>query len=375
MAISWTLNNGVLVISGTGTMNNYASNGAPWYENRSSITSIIIENGVTSIGTHAFYNCTSLTNVTIPDSVTSIGNYAFANCTALTDIYYTSSETEWNAITIGTSDNSLTNATIHYNYSPIVASGYCGGEGDGTNLSWMLDDNGVLTISGTGAMEDFTVNTTPWYENKNSITSIIIENGLTNIGDYAFSYCKTLTNATIPNSVTSIDSHAFSNCNKLTSVTIPDSVTSIGSDAFSSCSALTNIIIPDSVTDIDNYAFFSCTSLTNIIIPNNVINIGNYTFYGCRALSSVTIPDGVTNIGDSAFYNCTTLTDVYYTSSETDWNAITIGTNNDPLLNATKHYGSSSTNLTYLVTKAELTSIANAIRAKAGTTSKYTWPN
>lgn len=89
----------------------------------------------------------------------------------------------------------------------------------------------------------------------------------------------------------------------------------------------------------------------------------------------MTIPSSVISIKSAAFNSCPALTDVYYSGNETDWNAIIIDTGNDPLLNATKHYGSSSTSSIYLVTKAELTSIANAIRTKAGTTSKYTWPN
>ena len=105
----------------------------------------------------------------------------------------------------------------------VVAEGTCGG-----NLTWALDSEGTLTISGTGAMTDYSNDSNaPWYSSRSSIKSVIIENGVTSIGDYAFCIYYSLTSATIPDSVTSIGDSAFSNCYSLTSVTIPNSVTSM----------------------------------------------------------------------------------------------------------------------------------------------------
>ncbi|MCD8048874.1 MAG: leucine-rich repeat domain-containing protein, partial [Clostridia bacterium] len=170
----------------------------------------------------------------------------------------------------------------------------------GDNVTWELDTStGVLTISGMGDMEhywissipweweedEFLPETMPWYYYRESITSAVISNGVTSVGQLAFYGCKNLTSVEIPDSVTKIDDYAFSGCSSLTSVNIPDSVTSIDECAFSDCTALTSVTIPDSVTYL-SYNVFS----------------------GCSSLTSVTIGDGATGIyseafSDSAYYN------------------------------------------------------------------------
>ena len=235
-------------------------------------------------------------------------------------------------------------------------SGICG-----ANLEWTLS-GGTLTISGEGVMYDYEYySTAPWSEL--DITEIVVEDGVTSIGDSAFYYCTSLasvaipdsvtrigdsafskctslTSVAIPDSVTSIDYGAFSYCTSLTSVAIPDSVTSIGDFAFGSCSSLTSVAIPDSVTSIGDYAFDCCTSLTSVAIPDSVTSIGECAFRSCTSLTSVAIPDSVTSIGEGAFYDCDSLTDVYYSGSEAQWNSIYIEGYNQPLTSATKHYNS-----------------------------------
>ena len=203
----------------------------------------------------------------------------------------------------------------------IVDSGTCG-----TNLTWTLDSDGLLTISGTGAMGSYNrfysssdgtwYTTAPWggsVANTQRIKTVVIEPGVTSIGTSAFYDCTSLTSVTIGNGVTSIGSYAFSYCTGLTSVTIPDSVTSIGDSAFRGCTSLTSVTIPNSVTSIGSYAFSRCTGLTSVTIPDCVTSIGEYAFSGCSSLTSVTIPDSVTSIGEYAFSDCTSLTGVYIT--------------------------------------------------------------
>ena len=226
----------------------------------------------------------------------------------------------------------------------------------------------------------------PWHECADQLISVVIENGMESIGDYAFADCGELTSAAIPDSVTSIGAYVFYRCAKLTDMTIPDSVTfisdaafvgcgsltsvtipsgvtSIGIVTFSLCSGLTSVAIPDTVTSIGNRAFSNCQSLPSIIIPSSVVSIGSGAFYDCQSLESVTIPDGITVIRDdtfnyclslrsvtipksvaavemSAFEICPTLTDVYYGGSDSDWFNISVENGNDPLLNATIHYNS-----------------------------------
>ena len=175
--------------------------------------------------------------------------------------------------------------------------------------NWTLDGT-VLTISGNGKMGDYNYDinySSPW---GTKITKVVIENGVTSIGNQVFDNCTSLTSVTIGNGVTSIGGSAFEDCTSLTSITIPDSVTSIGDKAFYNCKSLTSITIPDSVTSIGEQAFKNCTSLTSVTIGNSVTSIGISAFNNCKSLTSVTIGNGVTEIGWGAFRDCTSLTSV-----------------------------------------------------------------
>ena len=163
---------------------------------------------------------------------------------------------------------------------------------------------------------DYDSNQSPVYNNSD-VKKIVIEDGVTSIGDYAFRGCSSLTSITLPDSVTSIGDCAFVFCVGLSSITLPDSVTSIGDSAFKNCSSLTSITIPDRVTSIEPYAFDNCSSLTSITIPNRVTSIGASAFYNCRSLTSITIPDRVTSIESRAFTGCSSLTSITIPDSVT----------------------------------------------------------
>ena len=189
-------------------------------------------------------------------------------------------------------------------------------ESDG--LTWTLDYDGKLTISGTGAMKDYDYNNnqSPVYMNS-SVKKVVIEDGVTSIGNWAFYKCTSLTTITIPDSVTSIGDWAFYKCTSLTTITIPDSVTSIGEAAFRGCSSLTSITIPDSVTSIGDAAFSHCSNLKSITIPDSITSIGKYAFCNCSSLTSITIPNSVTSIGESALAGCVNLTSITIPKSVT----------------------------------------------------------
>jgi hypothetical protein len=184
-------------------------------------------------------------------------------------------------------------------------------------LTWTISGD-TLTISGTGAMANYyKASEVPWYSYRSSITSVVINPGVTSIGDWAFDNYSRLTSITIPNSVTSIGANALRYCSGLTSISIPGSVTRIGNSAFRYCSGLTAITIPSSVTSIGSSTFDGCTGLTSMTIPSSVTSIGGYAFYSCRGLTSVSIPSSVTSIGNSAFAYCSGLTSISIPSSVT----------------------------------------------------------
>ena len=364
--LTWTLTaDGTLTISGTGAMKDYSydspacdnsnikkvvieedvtSIGDSAFSDCSSLTDITIPGSVTSIGNDAFSWCTSLTGITIPSSVTSIGNGAFSGCSSLTDITIPSSVTS-----IGESAfescTDLTNITIPKSVTSIGSNVFDGCtaltevllEGGSTltsenfgevankvvtrwnedNLTWTLTADGTLTISGTGAMKEYGAGSSPAAQKKDSVKKVVIEDGITNIVDFAFFDCTVLESIEIPGSVASIGNFAFCSCIRLTDITIPGSVTSIGDYAFFECSSLTGITIPSSVTSIGNNVFRDCSSLTSITIPESVTSIGNYAFKYCSSLTDITIPGSVTSIGTYAFSGCTALTEVLLENGST----------------------------------------------------------
>ena len=300
--------------------NSVTSIGSYAFQDCSSLTSITLPDSVTSIGTMAFYNCTSLTSITIPDSVTSIGYNTFESCSSLTSITIPKSVTsigsgvfdKCNNLTVYLeSGSTLTSNALGVDESKIVSYWNEG------NLTWKLDANGTLTISGTGAMKDYNDNDnrSPIYKNS-SVKKIVVEKGVTSIGESAFENCSSLTSVMIPDSVISIGTSAFHSCSRLPSITIPDSVTSIGNFAFEACNSLSSITLSNNITSIGNWAFHGC-SLTSITIPDSVTSIGAMAFHSCSNLKSITIPDSVTSIESAVFYNCTSLTSITIPDSVT----------------------------------------------------------
>ena len=246
------------------------------FKNNTSITSIVIPNGVTGIGSNAFYGCTNLKTV--------INFSSFFTITIRTSGYGYVANYANKVVNVP-------NGTIEGDYVWVevngvkTLAGYLGGD---TEL--VLPSGNVNYAIGAKA-----------FENRSALTRITIPNCVTSIGDKAFSGCSGLTSVTIPNSVTSFGSSAFSGCTGLTSIEIPGSVTNIGAGVFCNCTGLTSIEIPDVVTSIGDYAFSGCTGLTSIEIPDVVTSIGDYAFSGCTGLTSIEIPGSVTSIGDYAF--------------------------------------------------------------------------
>ena len=163
-----------------------------------------------------------------------------------------------------------------------------------------------------------------------SLTSLVIPDSVTNIGDYAFSGCRSLTSLVIPDSVTNIGDYAFEGCGSLSSLVLPDGVTSIGKCAFRECGSLSSLVLPDGVTNIGGNAFADCKSLRSVVIPNSVTSIGGGAFWGCKSLADIVIPNSVTSIGDCAFGGCSSLGSLVIPNSVTSIGKCAFGGCNFP---------------------------------------------
>lgn len=219
----------------------------------------------------------------------------------------------------------------------IVARGECGAEGD--NVTWTLDSDGTLTISGTGEMrQNHFSGTAPWSDFCSAVKKVVIEKGVSTIANGSFYMCENLSQVSIPNSVVTIGQAAFKYCKSLKqinlpagvsldwsvfsesglrSVVIPDGVTSIPSDAFSYCTSLTTVVLPSTLTKIESTAFFYCTSLSNVAIPPSVTSIGRDAFFHCTKLTDVQLPEKLTSLEMFVFGGCTSLKSVYIPASIT----------------------------------------------------------
>ena len=261
----------------------------------------------------------------------------------------------------------------------------------GENLFWSLDtDTGVLTVSGTGGMADYSGykyngvyldSPAPWMEHQPYIKTVIIEDGITRIGQNAFNGCAALTGITIPKSVTVIGGRAFKGCTSLTEITLskgvtaiedsaflncgaieridlPDGLISIGQTAFSSCKALTSIPIPNSVTDIHFAAFADCSRLTNVTLSNSLSSIEPSVFSDCTSLTGVAIPESVLVIHENAFYNCAALTGITIPESVTnieEWAFAGCGSLSGFMVaDGNSHYANDESGVLYNKEKSEL---------------------
>ncbi|MBP9989536.1 MAG: leucine-rich repeat protein [Ruminococcus sp.] len=305
--VYWTFDKstGLLTISGTGKMTDYSSCFGLYYWDTpfsgNDVKSVIISEGVTSIGNYAFGNCPKLTNVTMADSVKSIGSYSFTGCKSLYDL------------TIGSGVTSIDKFAFHgLEYIKQFNA-------DEDNICFSSDSNGVLFNKDKTELIK--------YPRGNDSESYIIPDGVKIISDYAFDrIIDNLKSVIIPDSVknignwafnysyiekikgcaglTQIGQYAFSGCYRLNEIDIPDSVAEIGEYAFGGCSSLKNINIPKNLTSISNNTFDGCKSLTDVTLPKGLVNIGDWAFGGCSSLSNIIMPDSVKTIGASAFGGC-----------------------------------------------------------------------
>ena len=349
---AWNLNNGVLTISGTGAMSDYSGRALPaWYSQRAGITSIVVSEGITYVGSCAFYGLNSVTTVSLPSSLTACGNMVFAECSGLSSVSVPAGVTS-------ISYAMFANCTSLSTMSAPGATAYGDYAFQGCNFSKFTVGRNVNTIS---SLAFFNMNATEFeveagntvyfasngvlftdggatlyaYPSSNTNTSYIVPNTVRKIGDLAFNNNKYVTQITIGNSVTSLGESAFQACSGLESITIPDSVTEAGDFTFYECPNLKSINFGRGLKETSYQMFEECSALTTINFGEGLSSLAARTFGYCSGLKNVSLPATIKSIGNGCFGECSNLqsvalaalTDIPYQAFLNDYSLTTVSLN------------------------------------------------
>lgn len=280
------------------------------------LTDIKLPENLDMICADAFRECGKLKRIDLPETLRAINQNAFHNCVGLTEVRFTGNRPDiaWNAFT-----NVI--ATVYYphgNRTWLSEDLYMydgqlnwrayNSDSDyvcGDHAYWAFSPSGVLTIYGSGVMDDYIWgDRTPWAVYREQITRVIVSDGITYIGRYAFADCPNLKTVTLPRTLESIGGAALRCAGKMTEIIIPDSVTELGSGCFNGCELLEAIVLPEGITEIPHSCFSMCTSLRDVTFPKNLETIGADAFEGCSGLNTLALPDGLTYIANCAFLDC-----------------------------------------------------------------------
>lgn len=333
-----------------GSMRGFTTRQSPFSLNKKTLSTVVVKDGVTSIGQSAFYECSNLSKAVLPDGMNRINKEAFYKCISLDEIYLSDDITK-----IGDhafyNCKSLTSVKLPSNLERIESSTFS----DCTSLNTVEMGNKITDIGGNAFMYC-------------ALKDITLSSSLQSIGYWAFRSCKSLESIIIPESVTSIGSDCFRDCDNLRNVRLPEKITKIESSTFSNCKLLEEINIPSGITLVDAWGFSGCRSIKYMHLPESLYNINNYAFsnmnsveyfdispnnpYFCtvdgvmfskdmsklyyfplgKNVTKYFIPDSVTTLGTSSFGRCKTLTDIYVPATVTTVESTMFGNANHPMI-------------------------------------------
>lgn len=333
---------GTLTISGEGAMRDFAGD-APWYA-LNGVQKIVVEKGITAIGTEAFADMTGIVSVSLPEGLQSIGGWAFYGCTGLKEVNLPAG--------LATIDTYAFSGCTALENAEIPGSVQNVGEEAFSNCSGLVKltlGDGIASIGKKA------------FNGCGSLTKLTIPGSIASVGDYAFASCGSLADAVIFEGVKSLGISVFEKCTDLVSIRYPDSLTSIGNfhfrnfkqlvsvrlpgciesiaaSTFEGCASLRDVEIPGSIKAIENGAFTGCSSLTEIAFPEGVETIGAKVFYNCPALTSIRLPSSLRSIGDDAFGLCDALNHVYAADLASWLNLGLASYSSNPMTNAENLY-------------------------------------
>ena len=375
--VSWTLTDGLLTISGQGAMADYAEGEAPWLGEE--IYSVVVDSGITHVGSNAFRGMELLQEITIGADVVTLGEFiavenpalyrvtilgnlesipagSFTDCPNLATFWFMGDQPVIanGGLTTGCSQVSIQfsidNATWKTPPSSSVLTighlswgcydlrwGESGSAGE--NVTWQILYNEMLhassdylLISGTGAMADFSEGEQPWLPYCNGVYTLVIANGVTTVGNGAFRG-QHLSQIMLGGSVRDIGAEAFRGVTNLWNITFAPNLRYIGDYAFSE-SSYSWLWGSYPLPELGVGVFANCTNLRRATLLNGSVNLPDQTFYGCTALEETTIPPSITAVGQDAYAGCTALKTVTFNGTENQWESMDIGSGNEPLLNA-----------------------------------------
>ena len=303
---------------------NVKSIGVAAFAGCDSLGEVSLGESLEKVSSAAFFGCKALKTADLPSSVKLIGIDAFGACGALDVINYDGNQSMWSRVELAIGNDVFNTELVLAEGGSLVkliASGDCNSQ-----INWRLGYDGILYVTGNGHIPDYAFDKTPWGEYVESITAIVVEDGIDVVGKNCFIGCVNAESVTLAPSVRLIDNGAFYNCSSLVEITLPERLRRIGDSAFFGCSSLKSIEIPDSVTAMGSGVFMGCSSLESVKLSSAVSEIKRWSFAGCGALKSVdlsavgciensaffrcgsltalTVSDKLTEVGDNAFLNC-----------------------------------------------------------------------
>ena len=272
-----------------------------------SLGEVSLGDSLEKIAVAAFFGCKQLKTAELPSSVKLIGLDAFGACGAIDVINYDGNQSMWSRVEVAMGNDVFNTELVLAEGGALVkliASGDCN-----ANINWRLGYDGILYVTGNGHIPDYAFDKTPWGEYVDSITAIVVEDGIDVVGKNCFIGCVKAESVTLAPSVRLIDNGAFYNCSALMEITLPERLRRIGDSAFFGCTSLEAIEIPDSVTAMGSGAFMGCLALESVKLSSAVTDIERWSFAECVSLKSIDL-SAVNYVANSAFLRCSLLSAV-----------------------------------------------------------------